>query len=368
MADTTIGIIMKGVDSATATIQKVAGQLNQLGKAGAGGAGAGFHKLLDSGAKMATQSLGQLGGAITSLGPLGIATGAILASAIKRYNYEVEQNIKAIKEQAQALKSMADAADATNARIEKRLNLEKQLRSLQDDIDDADPVRRAQTQLANTDAEIEAVKREIEEVKGVKSFALRESAANLDAVEDVRAGHAVWWETGTEKANKERYDAAEKARATAKKMAEKQLELEQKLVVLAKQRELAETNIGRAKQKVEQDAAATIQKQADEEKRTKEKADAEVAKRADEERKASVKALQERKQGLLEQLRLMERMSDGPVNAGVFSGGSHTTNLLLDKLRGANEDATTNEVRANVKSIYQTLKDIDAQMSKLGVA
>lgn len=369
MAETTIGINIKGNDQASQTIKKVAGELGQLGKAtNQGGGLGGLGKLLDSGAKMATQSLGKLGGALTALGPIGIATGALLAGAIKRYNWEVEQNINAINEQKKALEAMADVARQTNSHIEKRLKLEQQLRDLQDEIDGADAVQKAETKLANTDAEIEAVQKQIEELDGVYRTAMRQAFDFTESVEDVKAGHAVWWETGTEKANKANLEAAEKAREIAKKAAEEKLAAEQRLRVLAKQRELDETNIGRAKVKAEEDAKKVQEEAQRKEEQERLQLEREAKAAQDKERKEQMDALMERKQSLLQELAAMQKMQGGPINAGMYEANSHQTALLLDRLSGAGRDSTSQEINGNVKRITDLLRDVDNKMKELKTA
>ncbi len=369
MAETTIGVNIKGSDQATQTIKKVAAELGQLGKAAnkSGGLG-GFSKLLDSGVKMATQSLGQLGGAITSLGPIGIATGALLAGAIKRYNWEVEQNINAINEQKKALEAMADVARETISHIEKRLKLEQELRNLQDEIDGADAVQKAETKLTNTDAEIEAVRKQIEELDGVRKVALRQAGQFTEAVEDVKMGHAVWWETGTEKANKANLEAAEKAREVAKKASEEQYAAQQRLQVLLKQRELAEKNIGREKVKAEEDAKKVQEEATRKAEQEQEKLAQQAEKEAAKQRKEQMDALMERKQSLLQELAAMQKMQGGSINAATYQAGSHQTALLLDRLSGAGNDSTSEEINGNVKRITDLLRDVDSKMKELKTA
>lgn len=369
MAETTIGINLKGNDQASQTIKKVAGELGQLGKISTkGGVMGGFSKLIDSGAKVATQSLGQLGGAISSLGPIGIAAGALLAGAIKRYNYEVEQNINAINDQKKALEAMADVARETNSHIEKRLKLEQQLRDIQDEIDGADAVKKAETKLTNTDAEIEAVRKQIEELDGVRRTAMRQAFDFSESVEDVRMGHAVWWETGTEKANKANLEAAEKARETAKKAAEEQLAAQQRLQVLLKQRELAEKNIGREKVKAEEEAQKVQEEAQRKAEQEQEKLAQQAEKEAAKQRKEQLDALQERKQSLLQELAAMQKMQGGSINAGMYEANSHQTALLLDRLSGAGRDSTSQEINGNVKRITDLLRDVDAKMKELKTA
>lgn len=347
MAETTIGINIKGNDQASQTIRKVANELGSLGnKAKQGGLG-GLGKLMDSGVKMATKSLGQLGGALSSLGPIGIATGALLAGAIKRYNYEVEQNINAIKDQEQALRSMADAAQLANSHIEKRLKLEQRLRDLQDEIDGADSVGRAVTKVENLDSEIEAVRKQIDELDGVRKTSQKLANQFTESVETVRAGHAVWWETGTEKANKANLEAAEKARETAKKAAEEQYALNLRLVELEKEREAAVAAVARAEEQVTEE-----KKKQEEQDRKKTNADL-------------LKSLRNERSALQKQLREMTALASPLKLSGLNQANSHATNLLIDRLNGAGADNTTQEISTNVKTMTDRLIDIDEQIGKL---
>lgn len=347
MAETTIGINIKGNDQASQTIRKVANELGSLGnKAKQGGLG-GFGKLLDSGVKMATKSLGQLGGALSSLGPIGIATGALLAGAIKRYNYEVEQNINAIEDQAQALRSMAEAAELANSHIEKRLRLEQHLRDVQDDINDASPVERAVTKVENIDKEIAATKKEIDNLEGVRITAQKLANQFTEDVETVRAGHAVWWQTGTEKANAKNLKEADDARERAKKAAEDQYALNLKLVGLEKDREAAVAAVARAEEQV-------TEEQRKQEEQQKKKADADL-----------LKSLRNERSELQKQLREMTALA-GPLRlSGLNQANSHATNLLIDRLNGAGADNTTQEISTNVKTMTDRIIDINEQIGKL---
>jgi hypothetical protein len=350
MASTVIDITLKGVDKASSVIKGVADKLNGLGGGGAGGGG-GFAKLLSGGVKMATQSLKQMGGALSSLGPAGMAAGLVVAAAMKRMAYEAEQNVNAIKDQEQALQAMADAANKVNERLEARLRMEQRLREIRDDIDDADPIRRAETSLTNVKAEIEAVQRQIEEMDGVRRVALRMANEHTGAVENVRAGHLVWWETGTEKTNAENIKAAEEARKRAAQAMEKQLALQQRLTILKQEQEKAEKGIRDAQDKTTQAADEVVRKAAEE----RDKAS----------RKDRIKGLQAEQKALMEQLASYKQLSSPLRLSGLYQAGSHSSALLLDRLAGKGRDTTSMEISKNVKSISDRLGEIATQLEQM---
>lgn len=353
MADTTIGITLKGTDQASKTISKVAGQLDSLGKKSASGQlSAGFDKVIKSGVGQLTSGLGQIGGALASLGPAGIAVGTVITAAFKRIRYEIEQNVNAVKDQQKAIESMSAAADKYINSLEKRVAIEKQLRNIQLDIDNADPVDRAISKLDSADSEIATVRAEIERLQGVRDVALRtanEATANIkESVWYDPIGHYI--DSAPNKANEE---LAEASRKKAQAAMEKMAELQSRLSVLAKERELAEKNI-----------ADAVEKQKNE---TLEKAKAEAKAEADRRTKEEISQLTKRRKELEEQLRLQEKIASSlKTNANLYSSDSHSTTLLLDRLSGNTQDATTLEMANNTRTMADALVEINQKLEELG--
>ena len=339
MASTQISIVLQGVDRASATIKAVSDRLNGLA------AKSGLDKIYGASVNMATGALGRMGNAITSLGPAGVAASALLVGAMRRYKYEVEQAVAAVRDHKQAVEAMASAADAYIASLEKAFDYERRLRQLRNDAEGSDPVTRAITSLDDKDAEIEIVKKEIERLQGVRAVAMRTAVEAAENVDAVGFGHAVWWETGTEAANKENLALAEKSREIAKRADEQLLDLQRRLTLLAKEREVAERGI-----------ADAIDKQREAEEK-------ELAKEQERVRKAEMDGLSKRRKELEGQLRAMQSMASQTRLSGLFAAGSHATSLLMGRLEGRND--ANDEVARNVRSIVSLMGDIDRRLEQL---
>lgn len=358
MADTssTIAVKLQGVDNASQTIEQVKNKLNGL--QGASGSAAGsmskaFSNLADQGIKQATSAVGPLAGGLAKLGPIGVASSLLLVGAMKRYKYEIEETRKALEDQRRAQQEMADIASKEISNLERKLALRKQLRQLDDDIAGADAVQKAKTSLANIDDEIATVKKELEEAKGIQKFSLRQAGSDLENIENVRWGHAIWWKTGTETANEERYKNIEAAQKRSVEYTEKIAVLQDRLKVLAQQRELAEKNITDEQKKQAEEQA---------------KISAEFMKRLSTYTKALAKGV---KEALLKSLdaakgRLAELIDSTKVEfSGLYSAGSHETTKLLASMQYA--QSGTGDIPQDVASILTEIREINARLAELEV-
>lgn len=351
MAETTIGIKLQGVDNASQTIEKVKNQLNGLSRASGSSLSSmtgAFKNLSSAGIKQATSALGPLGGAITKLGPIGVAAGLLLIGVMKRYKYEIEQTKKAFEDHRKAIAEMADIADRQISRLEKQLSVRKQLRQLDDQINGADAVGKAKTNLQNIDDEIATVRKQIEEAEGIRKVNARLAASALEDVETVGAGHAVWWETGTEAANKERYKTIEEAQKRSMEYTRKQVELQDRLKVLEKERVAAEQSIT-----------------AEQEKQNKEQSE-KMMKRLSEFTKALAKGLKESMLSALDaaKSKLAALIDKTHVDfSGLYEAGSHDTTKLLYSLQYA--QSGTGDVPQNVASILDEIRQLNSNISQL---
>lgn len=342
MAETTIGISLRASDKASATIQKVAGQLNQLGKTTGGGSGtggAGLVQLIDSGVKTATASLGQFGGALAKLGPIGVAAGLLVSGAIKRMRYEAEEASKAISDTVNQIKSWSTHADEVVSKIDKQVKLQQQLNTLNDTLADADAEQRARTRLGNLDLQADAIKQQLEEVSAVREAASKQLAQLGDSMEDVRWGHAVWWETGTEEANKERIKAQEEARKVILDSAKKEADLQSQLTLLDKQREVAIKEVeDEARKKIEESNAKELN---------------------------SLMTQRSEMEKELARLQRLARAGEGSFSS-IFESGSHETSLFLARQDGRiTSDTTSTEIANNVSTIATELAGINERIAQL---
>lgn len=105
-----------------------------------------------------------------------------------------------------------------------------------------------------------------------------------------------------------------------------------------------------------------------EERRIAEEKKREEEKAAAEKKKTKLAQLQAKLQE--QQAALQKELKKGTQQqlSQLFQSGSHSTNLLLDRLAGQGKDTSSMQVNQNVKNIYDTLKDLTNQIKKLQVA
>lgn len=378
MAESTIKVSMQGVDNASNVIKKVKGQLEGLGAAAnqqasqmskggdairaAMGAAQGSISGALGAAKGMTQAIQGMGVAMSTALPVAAAVAAAIygiTKAIQAHKKAQEDAAKSIRDENESLLKQASAVEKLAGAYQRLNSINRAMSDLDARIrGDESPLQRNKRELGLARAELSDTKANRNAIQAEQGLLAEAIKRNLKAMEPEEVtfleGTSEQYTRLVEKSEvelKALSDAIEKDIEQKRKLAQQDSEL------LTRQRlqEKAVEALAAEGDRLAKEMAAT--KWADLMKRMS----AGIKEWAD----GQKKLLTEERTGLLKQLNQLKSLAGQARMANVYSGGSHSTNLLLDRLNGGDSDSTTAEVATNVKTITDRLGQIERLMEQL---